>query len=223
MAHIAFLFCAATAIGSPAQVLTTLASFDGTNGYSPQSAVVQSNDGNLYGTTAQGGLSNNCNGGCGTVFKITPSGTLTTLYSFCSQPGCADGTTPYDALIQATDRNFYGVTANGGNSSNCTGGCGTVFKIAPSGTLTTLHTFCSGNPPCADGSGPSHSLVQATDGNFYGTTVYGGSGSNNCAGGCGTVFKITPSGTLTTLHSFNGTDGQEVDGLMQATDGTSTA
>jgi uncharacterized repeat protein (TIGR03803 family) len=217
IAHIVFLFCAAMAIASPAQTLTTLVSFDGTNGYSPNS-VVQGNDGNLYGTTTQGGLSNNCTGGCGTVYKMTPSGTLTTLYSFCSQPRCADGTTPYAALIQAADGNFYGVAANGGNSNNCTDGCGTVFKITPNGTLTTLHTFCSGSLPCADGSGPSTPLVQATDGNFYGTTINGGN-SNNCTGGCGTVFKITSAGALNTLHSFSDTDGSQPNGLMQATDG----
>ena len=109
-----FVFCAGAAIASRAQTLTTLASFDGTNGYSPQSALVQGNDGNFYGTTAQGGLSDNCTAGCGTVFKMTPSGTLASLYSFCSQPGCADGTSPYAALIQAADGNFYGVTGNGG-------------------------------------------------------------------------------------------------------------
>jgi uncharacterized repeat protein (TIGR03803 family) len=213
-----FVFCAGAAIASRAQTLTTLASFDGTNGYSPQSALVQGNDGNFYGTTAQGGLSDNCTAGCGTVFKMTPSGTLASLYSFCSQPGCADGTSPYAALIQAADGNFYGVTGNGGDSSNCAGGCGTVFKITPSGMLTTLHTFCTGSLPCADGSGPSSSLAQATDGNLYGTTVNGGT-SNNCTGGCGTVFRITSAGTLTTLYSFSNTDGSQPDGLIQATDG----
>ncbi|MFZ0795115.1 MAG: choice-of-anchor tandem repeat GloVer-containing protein [Candidatus Korobacteraceae bacterium] len=213
---IVFLLCAATAVFSTAQTLITLVNFNGTNGYSPDVAVVQGSDGNLYGTTVQGGASNDCPGGCGTVFQMTPSGTLTTLYSFCSQPGCADGTTP-GSLILARDGNFYGVTANGGNSNNCTGGCGTVFKITPSGTLTTLHVFCTGNLPCADGSEPGP-LMQATDGNFYGGTENGGP-SNTCAAGCGTVFKITPSGALSTLYSFSLTDGSGPGGgLTQATD-----
>ena len=215
---LAVLFCVATAIASPAQILTTLANFDGTNGYYPNSAVVHGNDGNFYGTTVYGGTSNSCAGGCGTVFKMTPSGTLTTLYSFCSQPGCADGTTP-SAVVQATDGNFYGVTnGGGGTGNNCTGGCGTVFKMSASGSLTTLHVFCSGNLPCGDGSNPDNPLVQATDGNLYGTTDNGGP-SNACSGGCGTVFKMTPSGTLTTLHTFSGADGSGPGGLMQATDG----
>jgi uncharacterized repeat protein (TIGR03803 family) len=123
----------------------------------------------------------------GTVFKITPSGTLTTLYSFCSQSGCTDGYGP--VLLQATDGNFYGTTVYGGaNTTGCGGGgCGTVFKITPSGTLTTLYSFCS-QSGCTDGSGPN-SLVQDTNGMFYGTTF--GGGLTNCLGGCGTVFSLS--------------------------------
>lgn len=81
---IIFVCSAAINLPAPAQILTSLASFDGANGYSPEAAVAQGTDGNFYGTTAQGGVSNNCTAGCGTVFKMTPTGTLTTLYSFCS-------------------------------------------------------------------------------------------------------------------------------------------
>ncbi len=177
--------------------------------------LVQATDGNLYGTTYLGGA----NGQGGTVFKITPSGTLTTLYSFCSQSGCADGSYPGAALVQATDGNFYGTTQYGGanNNSICQGsGCGTIFKITSAGTLTTLYSFCS-QSACADGR-LSFGLVQATDGNFYGTTEEGG------ANGQGTVFKVTPIGTLTTLYSFCSqsacADGAEPSaGLVQATDG----
>jgi uncharacterized repeat protein (TIGR03803 family) len=142
----------------------------------------------------------------GTVFKITATGTLTTLYSFCSQPLCSDGAQPYAGLVQGTDGNFYGTT-NAGTAK----GEGTVFKITPGGKLTTLYSF--GGP---DGGGPSAGLVQATDGSFYGTTGGG------VANGAGTVFKITPGGTLTTLHSFSGTDGAApgTGGLIQATDGS---
>ena len=149
----------------------------------------------MYGTTFAGGVStkpcsNVANVGCGTVFRITPSGALTTLYSFCSQSGCTDGANPQVGLVQATDGNFYGTTN------------GTVFKITPSGTLTTLYSFCS-QTGCTDGVYPYAGLVQATDGDFYGTTFGGGVNGTDCgSGGCGTVFKITPSGTLTTLYSF---------------------
>ncbi len=142
---------------------------------------------------------------CAVTVIASPAQTLTTLYSFCSQRSCADGRAPYAGVIQASDGNFYGTTAGGGVH----GDFGTVFKITPSGTLTTLYSFAGpygGSPPAA--------LVQATDGNFYGTTQLGG------PDGIGTVFKITPSGTLTTLYSFNGTDGKfPYAGLVQASDG----
>jgi uncharacterized repeat protein (TIGR03803 family) len=125
--------------------------------------------------------------GDGTVFEITPSGTLTTLHSFDG----ADGQEPEAGLVQATDGNFYGTTYGGGVNAN-----GTVFKITPGGTLTTLYSFCS-QPDCTDDRYPRAALVQATDGNLYGTTGGGGGIPSY-----GTVFKITPSGTLTTLYSF---------------------
>jgi uncharacterized repeat protein (TIGR03803 family) len=206
---IVFVFCAATAIASPAQILTTLHSFDGSDGASPVAGLTQATDGNLYGTTSAGADYLSCFGGCGTVFRITPSGTRTILHNFDG----ADGANPGAGLVQATDSNFYGTTATGGAGGDCYSGCGTVFKIAPSGVLTTLYSFCSqGN--CTDGDAPLAGLIQATDGNFYGITTYGG------ANGAGTVFKITPSGTLTTLHSFGSTDGANPRaGLVQATDG----
>ena len=148
------------------------------------------------------------------VFKITPSGTLTTLYSFCSQSGCTDGSIPLAGLVQATDGDFYGTT-DGGAGTCPPPGCGTVFKITPSGTLTTLHSFNG-----TDGYAPDAGLVQATDGDFYGTTEYGG--TNGEYGG--TVFKITPGGTLTTLYRFcsqtHCADGGDPSGgLVQAADG----
>ncbi len=185
-------------------MLTTLDSFDGTDGYRPQAGLVQATDGNLYGTTAYGGAN-----GFGTVFKTTTSGTLTTLHSFDS-PNGTDGAYPYAGLVRATDGNLYGTTYEGG-----TNGFGTVFKITRGGTLTTLHSF--GPPDGTDDAYPQAGLVQATNGNFYGTT----SGNGFATNGYGTVFKITPSGTLTTLHSFAGNpDGQDpTAGLVQATDG----
>ena len=216
-------FCATTATASRAQTLTTLYSFCGqpgcTDGTIPFAGVVQGTDGNFYGTTSEGGILN-----AGTIFKVTPGGSHTVLYSFCAQPNCTDGDGSYGGLVQATDGNFYGTTGGGGAHR-----LGTVFKIAPSGTLTTIYSFCAGGPPCSDGQIPESALVQGTDGNFYGTTLYGGSNSScmytDNAYSCGTIFKITPSGSLTTLHSFNSTDGflgdtaGSAQGLVQGTDG----
>jgi uncharacterized repeat protein (TIGR03803 family) len=202
---------------TPAGTLTTLHSFAGSDGAFPHAGLVQATDGNFYGTTSGGGASGNCGDyGCGTVFKITAGGTLTTLYSFCSQSNCPDGNSPYAGLVQATDENFYGTTQYGGTSGNCGGyNCGTVFKITAGGTLTTLYSFEG-----TDGAVPLATLVQATDGNFYGTTLYGGTSGNCGARRCGTIFKITPAGTLTMLHSFDDTDGSAPYGaLIQATDG----
>jgi len=200
---------------SPSGTLTTLYSFCSQSGcYDGEGPVelVRTTNGDFYGTTYGGGTA-----GGGTFFKITPSGTLTTLYSFCSQSECTDGASP-EGLVQAPNGDFYGTTNGGG-----TYGYGTIFKISPSGALTTLYSFCSQNG-CPDGYNP-WGLVQATNGDFYGTTLDGGA---NCVQhtpfGCGTVFKITPSGTLTTLVRFcsesgctNG--GLPYAGLVQATDG----
>ena len=126
----------------------------------------------------------------GTVFKITPSGTLTTLYSFCSQSSCTDGAYPYAGLVQATDGNFYGTTTRAGPTA--------VARSSKSPQRHADHAvqLCS-QSGCTDGANPFAALVQATDGNFYGTTYCGGANGSD-----GTVFKITPSGTLTTLYSF---------------------
>ena len=215
------LLCATTAIPLPAQTFTTLHSFDGADGYTPTAALIHVTDGNLYGTSAYGGptscLSNSSYVGCGTIFRITPDGKLTTLYSFCTQTGCPDGQFPFGGLIEATDGNFYGTTFLGGSTLIR---AGTVFKITPGGTLTTLHSF-AGYP--TEGGNPLAALVQGNDGNFYGTTPYGGANRKSCITdgiGCGTVFKITPSGTFTTLHSFDYGDGSySYGGLIQATNG----
>jgi uncharacterized repeat protein (TIGR03803 family) len=202
---------------TPSGDLTTLHSFDGADGANPSAGLIQAANGDFYGTTPGGGVSDNCHGGCGTVFKITPSGILTTLYNFCSQSNCADGANPEAGLVQATNGNFYGTTPLGGANPPY----GTVFEITPSGTLTTLYNFCSrGGFNCTDGAYPN-GLVRGTDGNFYGTTAEGGANTNACNGlGCGTVFKTMPSGALTTLHSFDGTDGaQPLAGLAQDTNG----
>ena len=190
---------------TPGGTLTTLHSFDGRDSSNPSTGLIQATNGNFYGTTSQGGAN-----GYGSIFKMEPQGGLTTLYSFCAEKLCKDGAYP-NGLVQATDGNFYGTTEVYGASA-----CGTVFKITPGGTLTTLYRF-----EYTDGAGcsPYGTLVQATNGLFYGTTTLGGR-LDLCDSGCGTVFKITPKGRLTTLHSFDITDGANpYDGLVQATDG----
>ena len=196
------LFCALIPFAARAQTFSSLVSFTGSNGSSPFMGVLtQGVDGKMYGTASAGGAH-----GQGTVFKITPSGTLTTIYSFCAKSNCTDGAVPYGGLVLGTDGNFYGTTFSGGTTRQG----GTVFKITPAGKLTTLHNFDFGS----DGANPYDALLQATDGNFYGTAQYGG------AHGLGVVFKITSQGTFTVLHSFDSTDGAEPEaGLIQATDG----
>ena len=209
---------------SPAGALTTLHAFNGTDGNEP-SALILATDQNVYGTTVMGG-GESCprgNGLCGTIFKISQGGAFTTLYTFCSKPNCADGFFPAAALVQGKDGNLYGTTQHGGVSGQCGGmGCGTIFKITPSGTLTTLYSFCPGGNCqflAPDGSNPSAALVQGADGSFYGTTQTGGS-DNGCSMGCGTVFQLTSAGVLTTLHQFvNSVDGSLPGQLLQALDG----
>jgi uncharacterized repeat protein (TIGR03803 family) len=180
-------------------VFTTLYNFcsqsDCTDGALPGAGLAQGVDGNFYGTTYLGGGAISCTGGCGTVFKITPGGALTTLYSFCSQSGCPDGQFPSGRLLQGTDKNFYGTTSEGGAGAVFPG-TGTVFKLTHHGRLTTLYSFCS-QPGCADGGLPSSGLLQGADGNFYGTTNDDGANGRG-----GTVFKINSVGQLTTLYSF---------------------
>jgi uncharacterized repeat protein (TIGR03803 family) len=165
----------------PGRTLTTLHSFDGTDGSDfPGSGVVQATDGNLYGTTV------NNPSGLGTVFKMTPVGALTTLHTFDG----TDGQYPYAGLVQATDGNLYGTTFFGGaappNCGTAVGNlpCGSVFKITREGTLTTLYSFCP-QTPCTDGTAPLAGLMQATNGNFYGTSSGGGTYND------GTIFRLS--------------------------------
>jgi len=214
---------------TPAGTLTTLHVFQGPEGSVPAGGLVQGSDGNLYGMTEFGGTgpcqsSLPADKGCGTIFRITPAGSLTTIYSF----QVTDGANPVNSLIRATDGNFYGTTEFGGsgacanqNQDLPNNGCGTIFKITPAGTLTTLYNFGSlvTGGVLSNGVG----LIQAKDGNFYGTTNYGGIPRCGSAFGlgCGTIFKFTPPGTLTTQGSFGAgdTDGLDPVSIMQAADG----
>jgi len=178
---------------TPTGTLTLLHSFqDGTvsnDGRLPEARVIQGSDGNLYGITNRGGSADN-----GTVFMTTLSGTTTILHSFGSITN--DGVQPQAGLIEGLDGNFYGTTSGGGPPGV---GAGLAFKITSSGTFTILHTF-TGSP---DGANPLAGLALGPDGNFYGVTELGGTAN------WGTLFKMTPSGTVTILHSFlnNGIDG----------------
>ncbi|MBZ5572531.1 MAG: hypothetical protein LAO09_11720 [Acidobacteriia bacterium] len=198
------LFCAGTAITLSAQTYETLHSFDWVNGGNPYfMSLVQGPDGKLYGTAGGG------DNGNGTVFKISTAGKFTTLYKFCMQQGCPDGSVARTSLVLATDGNLYGTTESGGLI-----GAGTIFRITPVGKLTTIYSFCVEPGNCSDGQDPRAGLVQGVDGNLYGTTYSGGDYS------AGTIFKITPKGALTTLHSFDGSDGRNPNaGLVQGRDG----
>ncbi len=209
-----------------AQTFKTLHSFDGTDGANPGAVLVQAANGELYGTTYRGGTNGGCSlsGACGTVFKMTPGGALTTLYSFCAQSVCTDGYYPGAGLVQATNGELYGTTGAGGAYAYEGNGGGTIFKITSSGTLTTPYSFCA-RSECEDGDDPSAGLVQAANGDLYGTTTNGGANKNSDAPyGGGTVFKITPGGAFTTPYSFCSlsvcTDGEiPYAGLVQAANG----
>jgi uncharacterized repeat protein (TIGR03803 family) len=181
------------------------------DGSNPYVGLVQATDGNFYGTTYGGGTAYD-----GTVFKITPAGVLTTLYNFCVQGyPCVDGALPTGALVQGTDGNLYGTTTKGGLRGYYGG---TVFRITTDGSLTTVYSFCTHPNTCPDGAIPFAGLIQDPKGNFYGTTMAGGSD------GAGAVFRITPEGRLTTLYSFCSqeqcADGNEPQGaLVEGLDG----
>jgi uncharacterized repeat protein (TIGR03803 family) len=230
--------------------LTTLHSFIGgpNEGSYPIAGLVESHDGNFYGTTYGGGVGNCASGGfapCGTVFKMDSVGNLTTLHRFT----LTDGGTPSGGLLQTADGNFFGMTQVGGAN-----GYGTIFRIDPSGTLVTLHSFSgtdggqpfgalieasdgnlygrnqwtvfrvdlSGNLTTLHTLESSTGLTQGFDGNLYGTTGLGGTGSGRFFSGYGTVFKMDLPGNFTILYSFSGTGsdgGHPYAGLIQASNG----
>jgi uncharacterized repeat protein (TIGR03803 family) len=202
------LACAALtfslAVCAQAQTVTDLANFNGQTGHGPFGSVMQATNGRFYGTTDAGGIYRS-----GNVFEVTSGGDLRVLYSFCAKAKCTDGANSISAPVLGSDGNLYGVTlAGGSDAGDIKGGdifgSGTVYKLTLGGRLTTLYTFCP-SIPCIDGQGPT-GLMQASDGNFYGTTTVGGRFKE------GTIFKVTPSGKFTVLYSFcslaNCTDGE---------------
>ncbi len=182
--------CVWTTVTLQAQTFSVLYDFCAqvgcTDGRHPSPALIQGLDGNLYGGGYAGGLYQ-----AGTIFKLTPTGQMTSLYNFCSQAGCADGASPYGSFLLGIDGNIYGATWFGG-----TAGYGTLFKMTPGGQFTTVHTFCL-QAGCPDGEYPWGSLVQDTLGNIYGTASAGGAHGSD-----GTVFRLPTTGALTSIYRF---------------------
>ena len=175
---------------TPGGKQTVLHNFAGLDGAIPSGGLVLDSQGNLFGTTGEGGVY-----GYGTVFKLTASGTETVLYSFTGQ---TDGAYPWEPLVLDAQGNLYGTTSEGGIY-----GYGTVYKMSQSGNETVMYNF--GSLP-NDGSYPIGAMVLDGQGNLYGATFWGG------MNGTGTVFKVTPSGEETVLHSFTGERAGGMDG-----------
>jgi uncharacterized repeat protein (TIGR03803 family) len=154
------------------------------DGAYPQLAPILASDGNLYGVTPSGGNSNSG----GTIYKLTVGGKLTTLHSFCPTLPCSDGFGPV-GLMQASNKNFYGVAGSGGAY-----GVGIFFEMTSTGQFRVLHSFCN-QPGCTTGAGPFASPIEASNGNFYGTA-----GGGFHAGGV--VYEITPGGSYKALYNF---------------------
>jgi len=191
---------------------TVLYSFTGgIDGGYPLGGLVQDKAGNLYGTTVDGGEGSGCYyGGCGTVFMVDANGKETVLHSFTAG---TEGEYPVEGLVRDSAGDLYGITYQGGNSSCNNGsgsGCGTVFELDNTGTLTVLHNFTAGR----DGAYPYARLVRDARGNLYGTTLEGGTACNGY--GCGTVFKVDVNGKETVLHAFTGgVDGGGASSLVR--------
>src|SRR5271157_94942 len=210
------LVAAVLATGSAqAQTYTysVLYTFTGSpDGAGPDAGLVRDAQGNLYGTTGDGGAS-----GAGTVFKVDTTGKETVLYSFAGTGG--DGANPYAGLLRDAQGNLYGTTAGGGDLA-CLApyGCGTVFKVDMTGNETVLYSFTGTG---GDGASPRAGLLPDAQGNLYGTTSLGGDLACNAPAGCGTVFKLDRTGKETVLYSFTGgaDGGRPVAGLVQDAQG----
>ncbi len=189
------LRCAATAIALQAQTFTTLVDLGFQNGNPQYMSLVQGVDGSLYGTSTYG---------IGSIFRVSPAGSLSTVYEFAGLSGFM----PSSGLTVGTDGSFYGTTAEGGIDEG-----GTAYKVTLKGTETLLYTFGGNNPV-----NPASGLVQATNGSFYGSAYQGG--STACRLGCGAIFKVTPGGIFSWMHQFALTDGEYPQGpLVQASNG----
>jgi uncharacterized repeat protein (TIGR03803 family) len=191
----------------------SLVSFTGTNGpclgESPAAGLVWGANGNLFGTTQYGGTNDLVNGPDGTIFEVTANGVFTSLISFSGANGPWLGANPSGTLVADTNGNLYGTTQYGGTNDSINSGDGTVFRITSAGVFTSLFSFNTTN-----GANPQAGLARGADGNYYGTTYYGGSNS------LGTIFKMTPLGVLTILFTFDNANGANpYAGLVQGLDG----
>ncbi len=186
---------------TPSGAFSTILNLTPSQGVYAVGALLEGIDGNLYGSAEQGG-----DGGCGTLFKVSKSGSVLWSYSF----QCNDtGSSPWAALIQGTDGNFYGTTIYGGPGQQC----GTVFRLKPNGSVSDVYAFK--NIP--DGCQPFGGITQGTDGNLYGTTFGGGKGAN---GGGGTIYQLTTDGVHSILYYFGKGGETPAAALTQDTNGT---
>src|ERR1700683_2468494 len=176
----------ALAVCAQAQTYTDFANFNGTNGSGSDAPLIQATDGNFYGASGADTF--------GTIFRVTPSGEITAIYKFCSQPDCADGDDPIWGPVLGSDGNLYGIAEAGGSKAGSKSGSGTFYKMTLDGQITILHTFCPATP-CPDGQYPN-GIVLGSDGNFYGTTYAGGKSNK------GAIFSINSTGQITVLYSF---------------------
>lgn len=204
---------------TPGGGFTSLFAFNGTNGANPYAALTPGNGGLFYGTTSAGGVSN-----WGTIFLVTTNGAFTNLFSFSGTNNPWQGANPAAALVPDGVGNLWG-TANFGGLTNALylnistllgNGYGTVFELTSNGTVTIPIVFGGTN-----GAHPSGGLVLAKDGNFYGTTTWGGNGLTASSAGFGTIFRLNPNGTITNIYRFGGGgDGGFIyAGLVQGNDG----
>lgn len=194
------------------QTFATVVNFDQNNGGWPEAALTQGSDGLLYGTAPGGG-----NGRAGLIFRLNPEGGVSIVYTFCEHSfECSDGENPVAPLIVGHDGAFYGTAQDGGARGCDGGGCGTVFRVTADGTFSVLHRFVPG-----EGGSPKGALIQATDGNFYGTTQQSVPMAD--LGGGGTIFRMTPGGRVTVLYRFTNLENDPgswpTGSLVQASDG----
>jgi uncharacterized repeat protein (TIGR03803 family) len=218
------LSLAVTASAQSSGTINQLFAFTCTNGSSgdtcPQGArpdiIIQASDGNFYGAAqvTDEGVSDPQGG---TLFKLTPTGEFTRLFTFTQgSSGFLHGNNPADGFVEGNDGFLYGTTFNGGKHND-----GVLFRISKTGTgFKVLHNFCS-SASCADGSVPN-GLLLGQDGNLYGTTLEGGSSTSPCpSSGCGTIFRFEPTtGAFAVLHRLNAnSDGVQPFGMIQASNG----
>src|ERR1700719_1838475 len=193
---------------APSYKEKVLHAFNGTSDGWASNSLLRDAKGNLYGTNAAGGyLGGGCDSffaGCGTVFESSADGKFRIVHTFKYSDGAIP---PFGSLIQDASGNLYGTTLDGGNNGKCESGCGVVFKLGPRGKVTTLYNFTNGS----DGADPTRGVIMDVAGNLYGVAQNFGEGE---------VFELTPSGEFHVLHSFNGTDGSEPNGLILDAEGS---